>query len=124
MKPKNYVLIILLFVVSFISETFAQVEAPEGIKNLVPVYQGAKVIHSMQMQGAAQAIYEVQAGPKEIITYYKDIMQPKGWKVVVEMDMENTSMTSLTKDDANLVFTATDDKGEKTMLQILLKTKE
>jgi hypothetical protein len=124
MKTKIYVLLIVLFGVLFISNTFAQVDVPEGLKNIVPIYEGSKVIHSMQMQGASQALFEVQASPKEIISYYKSIMQQRGWKIVVEMDMENTSMTNLSKDDASLVINAAANKGEKTMLQILLKMKD
>jgi hypothetical protein len=124
MKTKINVLIIVLCGVLFISNTFAQVDVPEGLKNIVPIYEGSKVIHSMQMQGASQALFEVQASPKEIISYYKGIMQQRGWKVVVEMDMENTSMTNLSKDDASLVINAAANKGEKTMLQILLKMKD
>ena len=115
--------LILVFVSGTISSmALAEVEAPEAIKKVAPIYKGAKVIQSMQMQEGAQAILEVQATPKEVITFYKDTMQQKGWKVVMQMDMENTSMLNLAKDKTSLVINASAEQEGKTMVQLLLKT--
>jgi hypothetical protein len=124
MKAKNYVIIMVLFSAIFISKAYAQVEVPEEILNTVPIYQGAKVIQSMQMQGSVQAVFEVHAGPKAVITYLKDAMQQRGWNVVMQMDMENTSMATLTKDNVSLMFNAFANQGEKTRFQILLETED
>jgi hypothetical protein len=122
MRAKVCVLIIVFVSVILSSMAWGEVEAPEAIKKVAPIYKGAKVIQSMQIQGGAQAILEVQATPKEVITFYKDTMQQKGWKVVMQMDMENTSMLNLAKDKTSLVINASAEQEGKTMVQLLLKT--
>ena len=101
-----------------------QVEVPEKIKNLAPIYKGAKVIQSMQFEEGAQVILEVQANPKEVIIYYKDTMQKKGWNVVMEMNTQNNSMLNLAKDDMNLMINASFNQNGKTMVQLILQSKK
>lgn len=122
MRAKVCVLIIVFVSGIFSSMALGQVEAPEEIKKVAPIYKGAKVIQAMQFQGGAQAVLEVQATPKEVITFYEDTMQQKGWKVVMQMDTENGSMLNLAKDNASLVINASAEEAAKTMVQLLLKT--
>jgi hypothetical protein len=124
MKAKVCLATIVLASAMFTSMASGEVALPEEIKKIAPIYKGAKVVQSMQMQGAVQAIFEVQAKPREVITFYKDAMEKKGWKVVMEMDMENTSMMNLAIDNNNLMVNATAKEGEKTVLQLILKTGE
>ena len=115
---------LIIFFVTGIAPSMAlgEVEAPEAIKKVAPIYKGAKIIQSMQIEQGAQAILEVQGTPKEIIIFYRDTMQQRGWKVVMQMDMENNSMLNLTKDNASLVINASSEQEGKTMVQLLLKT--
>jgi hypothetical protein len=122
MKAKVCALIIVFVSGIFSSIALGQVETPEAIKKVAPIYKGAKVIQAMQFQEGAQAILEVKATPKEIVTFYKDTMQQKGWKVVMQMDMENNSMLNLAKDNMSLVVNASAEEEGKTMVQLLLKT--
>jgi uncharacterized protein (AIM24 family) len=101
---------------------WGQVEVPEKIKKIAPIYKGAKVLQSMQLQEGAQVILEVQASPKEVITFYKDTMQKKGWNVVMQMDMQNNSMLNLAKDNMNLLINASTDQEGKTTVQLLLQS--
>ncbi|UCH21374.1 MAG: hypothetical protein JSU83_23220 [Deltaproteobacteria bacterium] len=75
----------------------------------------------MQLPEGAQVVFEVQASPKEVVTFYKDAMQKKGWSVVMQMDMQNNSILNLAKDDMNLVINASADQEGKTMVQLLLQ---
>ena len=122
MKSKVCVLIGFLFSLFFISIAWGQVEVPEKIKKIAPIYKGAKVLQSMQLQEGTQVVLEVQASPKEVITFYKDAMQKKGWTVVMQMDMQNNSMLNLAKDKMNLVINASADQEGKTMVQLLLQS--
>jgi hypothetical protein len=122
MKAKVCALLIVFVSGIFSSMALGEVEAPEAIKKVAPIYKGAKVIQAMQFEEGAQAILEVQATQKEIITFYKDTMQQKGWKVVMQMDIENNSMLNLAKDNKTLVINASAEEAGKTMVQLILKT--
>jgi hypothetical protein len=124
MKPKACGLISILVSLFFSSMVLGQVEVPEKIKKLAPIYKGAKVIQSMQFEEGAQVILEVQANPKEVIIYYKDTMQKKGWNVVMEMNTQNNSMLNLAKDDMNLMINASFNQNGKTMVQLILQSKK
>jgi hypothetical protein len=101
----------------------AEVEVPEKIKKVAPIYEGAKVVQSMQFEEGAQTTYEVSAERKEVVKFYKDTMQNKGWKVVMEMNMENNSMLNLTKDNLTLVVNTSVNQKGKTTVHLILQNK-
>lgn len=123
MKLKVYALIFFLVSLCFASTARAEVEVPEKIKKVVPIYEGAKVIQSMQFEEGAQTTYEVSTERKEVVKFYKDTMQKKGWKVVMEMNMENNSMLNLTKDNLTLVVNTSVNQKGKTTVHLILQNK-
>ena len=123
MKLKVYALIFFLVSLCFASTARAEVEVPEKIKKVVPIYEGAKVIQSMQFEEGAQTTYEVSTERKEVVKFYKDTMQKKGWKVVMEMNMENNSMLNLTKDNLTLVVNTSVNQKGKTTVHLILQDK-
>jgi hypothetical protein len=50
-------------------------------------------------------------------------MQEKGWKVVMEMNMENNSMLNLAKDNLTLVVNTSVNQEGKTTVQLILQNK-
>ena len=124
MKPKIWGLIGILVGLFFTTMVWGQVELPEEIKKIVPIYKGAKVLQTFQFQDGTQAILEVKASPKEVIIFYKDSMQKKGWTVVMEMNMQDNAMLNLTKDDTTLVINSNSDQKGKTMVQLVLQRKK
>jgi hypothetical protein len=102
---------------------WAEVEVPERIKKVAPIYEGAKVVQSMEIAEGAQTIYEVSAERKEVVKFYKDTMQKKGWKVAMEMNMENNSMLNLAKGDLILVVNTSVNQKGKTTVQLVLQNK-
>jgi hypothetical protein len=50
-------------------------------------------------------------------------MQKKGWKVVMEMNMENNSMLNLTKDNLTLVVNTSVNQKGKTTVHLILQNK-
>lgn len=123
MKLKVYALIFFLVSLCFASMARAEVEVPEKIKKVVPIYEGAKVVQSMQFEEGAQTTYEVSTERKEVVKFYKDTMQKKGWKVVMEMNMENNSMLNLTKDNLTLVVNTSVNQKGKTTVHLILQNK-
>jgi hypothetical protein len=109
-----------LFIASMV---WAEVEVPEKIRQVAPIYKNAKVIQSMQFEEGDQTIYEVSTERKQIVKFYKDTMQEKGWKVVMEMNMENNSMLNLTKDNMTLVVNTSVNQEGKTTVQLILQNK-
>ncbi|MGD9134112.1 MAG: hypothetical protein PVF78_10725 [Desulfobacterales bacterium] len=109
-----------LFIASMV---WAEVEVPEKIRQVAPIYKNAKVIQSMQFEEGDQTIYEVSTERKQIVKFYKDTMQEKGWKVVMEMNMENNSMLNLAKDNMTLVVNTSVNQEGKTTVQLILQNK-
>ncbi|MHC4458144.1 MAG: hypothetical protein ACYS0I_13860 [Planctomycetota bacterium] len=122
MKPKVCGLISILVGLLFTPLVWGQVEPPETIKKIAPIIKGAKVVQSMQFQEGAQVVLEVSSSPKEVVAFYKDTMQKKGWNVVMQMDMQNNSMLNLAKENMNLMINASTNQKGKTMVQLLLQT--
>jgi hypothetical protein len=77
----------------------------------------------MQFEEGDQTIYEVSTERKQIVKFYKDTMQEKGWKVVMEMNMENNSMLNLAKDNMTLVVNTSVNQEGKTTVQLILQNK-
>jgi hypothetical protein len=123
MKLKVYALIFLPLSLFFASMVLAEVEVPEKIKKVAPIYEGAKIVQSMQFEEGAQTTYEVSTERKEVVKFYKDTMQKKGWKVVMEMNMENNSMLNLAKDKLTLVINTSVNQKGKTTVHLILQDK-
>lgn len=125
MKLKVYVPILLLVSLCFFSMARAEVEVPEKIKKVAPIYKEkeAKVVQAMQFEEGSQIVYEVSSEQKEVVKFYKDIMQKKGWKVVMEMNMENNSILNLAKDNLNLMVNTGVSPQGKTTVQLVLQDK-
>ena len=60
---------------------------------------------------------------KEVVKFYKDTMQKKGWKVVMEMNMENNSILNLAKDNSTVVVNARVDQDGQTTVHLVLEEK-
>lgn len=123
MKPTIKALAFFLVSLFIASMVWAEVEVPEEIKKVAPIYKNAKVIQSMQFEEGAQTIYEVSAKRKEIVKFYKETMQERGWKVVMEMNMENNSMLNLAKDNMTLVVNTSLNQEGQTTVQLILQNK-
>ena len=123
MKPTIKALTFFLVSLFIASVVWAEVEVPEKIIKVAPIYKNAKVIQSMQFEEGDQTIYEVSTEQKQIVKFYKDTMQEKGWKVVMEMNMENNSMLNLAKDNMTLVVNTSVNQEGKTTVQLILQNK-
>ena len=91
---------------------------------LVPAGSGrTEVVQAMEAEEFVQVVYRVSMEIKKIITWYKDKMLKKGWKVVMEMNMENNCVLNLAKDNSTLVVNAWVDQDGQTTVHLVLEEK-
>jgi len=122
MKLKVYVPILLLVSLCFASMAWATVQVPPRMKD-VPIYENATIVQAMEAEEFAQIVYAVSTEIKKVIKWYKDIMLKKGWKVVMEMNMEKNSVLNLAKDNLTLVVNTSVDQKGKTTVHLVLQDK-
>jgi len=101
---------------------WATVQVPPRMKD-VPIYENATIVQAMEAEEFAQIVYAVSTEIKKVIKWYKDIMLKKGWKVVMEMNMENNSVLNLAKDNLTLVVNTSVDQKGKTTVHLVLQDK-
>ena len=121
MKLKVYAFLFFLISLSFVSMAWAAVEVPKRMQGVVPIYEKAKIVQAMEAEEFAQVVYRVSTEIKKVIKWYKDIMLKKGWKVVMEMNMENNSVLNLAKDDLTVVVNTRVDQDGQTTVHLVLE---
>ena len=121
MKLSVYALIFFLVSLCFVSMAWAAVPVPPSMQH-IPIPGEAEVVQAMEAEEFVQVVYRVSMEIKKIITWYKDKMLKKGWKVVMEMNMENNCVLNLAKDNSTLVVnTRVDQDGQSTVHLVLEK---
>jgi chorismate mutase len=125
MKLKVYALIFFIASLCFASMAWvqAEVKVPDRIKNVTDLYKGAEVEQAMETEEFAQVVYSVSAELKKVLKWYKDIMQKKGWKVVMEMNMANNSILNLAKDNSTVVVNAQAKQEGQTTVHLVVEDK-
>ena len=123
MRIKVYVFLFSLLSFCFISMPGAAVDVPKRMQGVVPVHEKAKIVQAMEGEEFAQVVYRVSTEIKKVIQWYKDIMLKKGWKVVMEMNMENNSVLNLAKDNLTVVVNTRVDQDGQTTVHLVLEDK-
>ena len=123
MKLRVYAFLFFLISLSFVSMAGASVEVPKRMQGVVPIYEEAKIVQAMEAEEFAQVVYRVSTEIKIVIQWYKDIMLKKGWKVVMEMNMENNSVLNLAKDNLTVVVNTRVDQDGQTTVHLVLEDK-
>lgn len=124
MKHKVYALIFFIVSLCFAPTASEAVDVPDSFINAeVPLYEGATILQAMQTEEFAQVVYAVSTELQEVFQWYKDIMQERGWKVVMEMNMENNSILNLAKDNSAVVVNARVDQDGQTTVHLVLEDK-
>ena len=121
MKLRVYAFLFFLISLSFVLMAGASVEVPKRMQGVVPIYEEAKIVQAMEAEEFAQVVYRVSTEIKIVIQWYKDIMLKKGWKVVMEMNMENNSVLNLAKDDLTVVVNTRVDQDGQTTVHLVLE---
>jgi hypothetical protein len=121
MKLKVYALVFIIVSLCFASMAWG-VKVPARMEK-VPIYEGATILQANEAKEFVQVVYAVSTELKKVLKWYKDIMQKKGWKVVMEMNMENNSILNLAKDNSTVVVNASVDKEGQTTVHLVLEDK-
>jgi hypothetical protein len=77
------------------------VEVPAKFKE-IPLYEGSKVVHAMDMENNAMLSATVKASADAVSDFYKNAMKSSGWKLSFQMDQESAKVLHFQKD--KLIF--------------------
>jgi len=98
------------------------IDIPEKLKD-IPLYQGSKVQHAMDMGNSAMLTVKVDAKSDAVADYYKSIMKAKGWNVAFQAEQENAKMIHFQKDKQILQVTIhTEKDGNSTIYNLVIST--
>ena len=122
MKRIGWLMAAACFVFLFVgSPAWAQVELAGDLKELVPVYPGAKVTSSLVMGEAQNGVIETGDPTADVASFYESAMKEKGWKMEMKMDQEEAHMLAFSKDEYKLVVSVHSEDGKAQAALVLSK---
>jgi hypothetical protein len=98
-KMRVYVLSIAVVacVLYALGPAFGAIDVPAKFKN-IPIYEGSKIIHAMDMDANAMLSATVKASADAVSEFYKNAMKASGWKLAMQMDQDNAKVLHFQKD--------------------------
>ncbi len=101
---------VCVFCVLFgIGPALGAIDIPEKLKD-IPLYQGSRVQHAMDMDTSAMLTATVDANSDAIADFYKNTMKAKGWKVAFQAEQENVKIIHFQKDKQVFQITIQNEK--------------
>ncbi len=101
MKPTTVIVSVLL-VIFAASAARSQPAIPDNIRELIPELSGQKVLLAFSSDDSDHATLEIPRRYAEVAEAYKNHFVDRGWKVEMEMSMEDTRMLSFSRDGRTL----------------------
>lgn len=102
--------------------SFAQVDYPKGLKDVMPPYPKAKVTTAMETSDGSHAILEGSGSLQEVASFYKKALEGKGWALEFEMHQkDNTSLVFKKGKQALSILVDTSQKGKTAIVLTLGK---
>ena len=92
---------------------FGVIDVPAKFKD-IPLYDGSKIVHAMDMENNAMLGATVKASADAVSEFYKNAMKGSGWKLVFQMDQDKAKILHFQK--GNLVLQVTIQADEKEAL--------
>lgn len=105
MKGWPIVALALILTVSISVTASGQINLPKGLRGILPIYPGAKVVLSQDWDGGSQAIIETGDELKAVVIFFRKALAYQGWSVVSKMALEKRITIVFSK--ANLVMQLT-----------------
>lgn len=103
-----------------IGAALAGIDTPEKLKD-IPLFQGSKVQHAMNMDTTAMLTATVDAKSDAIADFYKNSMKSKGWKIAFQAEQENVKMIHFQKDSQVFQITIQNEKeGDATTYSLMI----
>jgi hypothetical protein len=99
---------------------WAQVELPQAIKDVAPLYPGANVEMALNTSDGAHASFTTKDTPKQVVEFYKKALTGKGWKMEMEMAQGSSQMTVFTKGKQSMQVIADGPSPGKTTVALNL----
>lgn len=87
----------------------AAIDIPEKLKD-IPLYEGSKIQHVMDMDATAMLIASVKATPDQVADFYRNTMKQQGWKVAFQAEQESAKVIHFKKE--NRIFQVTVQTGK------------
>ncbi len=92
------VILSLLLVIAAASAARSQPAIPENIREVIPEISGQKVLLAFSSEDGDHATLEIPGRYAEVAGTYKNHLVDRGWKVEMEMSLEDTRMLSFSRD--------------------------
>jgi len=110
----------LLAAAALVNAQGTDVALPGAFKGVVPLYPGAKVAASLEMDGGGQAHLECEAKFREVIKFYRKAMNERGWSEGAVMDVPEGATAVFVKEQLSLGVTALTHGDGKTFVTLCL----
>ncbi len=101
MKP-TIVIVSILLIVFAASAARSQPAIPDNIREVSPEISGQKVLLAFSSDDGDHVTLEIPGRYTEVAEVYKNHFVDRGWKVEMEMSMEDTRMLSFSRDGRTL----------------------
>jgi hypothetical protein len=109
--------------VAMVGIAWAQVEFPQVLKDVAPLYPGAKVEMALNTDDGSHASLTTKDSPKQVVEFYKKTVTDKGWKVEMEMAQGSGQMIFFSKGKQSLQVIADGSSPGKTTVALNLGKK-
>lgn len=112
------VILSLLLVIAAATAAHSQPAIPDKIREVIPEISGQKVLIAFSSDNSDHVTLEVPGRYAEVAATYKNHFVDRGWKVEMEMAMEDTRMLSFSRDGRTIsimVARSDDDSAAVTL---------
>ncbi|MGA2225671.1 MAG: hypothetical protein ABSH41_14645 [Syntrophobacteraceae bacterium] len=99
------------------------IDIPDKLKD-IPLYQGSKVQHAINMENNAMIMASVKAKADAIADFYKNLMVGKGWKLAFQSDQEDAKILHFQKDKQVFQITVSSEKKSEEITYTLMVTSQ
>ena len=110
----------LLFAAASIT-ALAQVVMPEVLRGILPEYPGQKVMIAFSPGEAEHVQIDIPDKLETVSAFYKKHLLASGWKVDMEMTLEDNYILSLTNEDRRLGMIAYQSSESTTSISFTLE---
>jgi hypothetical protein len=99
---------------------FGVIDIPAKFKD-IPLYDGSKIVHAMDMENNAMLSATVKASADAVSEFYKNAMEGSGWKLALQMDQDKAKILHFQKGKQTLqVIIQVDEKDALTTYNLVI----
>jgi len=90
---------------------FGVIDVPAKFKD-IPLYNGSKIVHAMDMENNAMLSATVKASADAVAEFYKSAMKGSGWRLTFQMDQDKVKVLHFQGGKQTLQVTIQADEKE------------